>query len=177
MPAPVAGPGSPYRVGLGQDRHPFGPGEPLRLGGVEIPGAPRLHGHSDGDVVLHAIADAVLGAAGHGDLGRLAPADARTPRGIASSELLARAVEHVQAAGWAPAGVDVTITGARPRLGTHLDAMRDQVASLLGLGPDCVSIKASTGNLQGPEGEGRAIAAEAIITLARREPVAGGSGR
>ncbi|MBI3750209.1 MAG: 2-C-methyl-D-erythritol 2,4-cyclodiphosphate synthase [Chloroflexi bacterium] len=154
-----------HRTGLGHDRHPFGPGEPLRLGGIEIAGAPRLHGHSDGDVVLHAIADALLGATGLGDLGRLAPADARTPRGIASRDLLALALERVRVAGWSPGSVDVTITGARPRLAGHLDAMRDAVGSALALTPDRVSIKASSGNLQGPEGEGRAIAAEAIATL------------
>ncbi|MBI3749578.1 MAG: 2-C-methyl-D-erythritol 4-phosphate cytidylyltransferase, partial [Chloroflexi bacterium] len=76
------------RIGIGHDSHPFGPGMPLALGGVEIPAAPRLHGHSDGDVALHAVADALLGAAGLGDLGRLFPADARTPAGIASTELL-----------------------------------------------------------------------------------------
>ena len=76
------------RIGFGEDAHPFGPGAPLALGGIEVPGAPRLHGHSDGDVVLHAVADALLGAAGLGDLGRLYPADATTPRGIASAELL-----------------------------------------------------------------------------------------
>lgn len=156
---------APHRAGLGHDRHPFGPGEPLRLGGIEIAGAPRLHGHSDGDVVLHAIADALLGATGLGDLGRLAPADARTPRGIASRDLLALAVARVRAAGWLPDGVDVTITGARPRLSGHLDAMRAAVAAVLDLPAHRVSIKASTGNLQGPEGEGRAIAAEAIATL------------
>lgn len=135
------------------------------LGGVAIAGAPRLHGHSDGDVVLHAIADAILGGAGLGDLGRLAPPDDRTPRGVASGDLLGRAVAMVTAAGWSAAAVDVTITGARPRLGQHLDAMRDRVAILLGVAASEVSIKASTGNFQGPEGEGRAIAAEAIATL------------
>lgn len=161
----LTAPNASHRTGLGHDRHPFGPGEPLRLGGIEIAGAPRLHGHSDGDVVFHAIADAVLGATGLGDLGRLAPADARTPRGIASGELLALAVQRVGDAGWRPSGIDVTITGARPRLAGHLDAMRDAVAIALALSADRVSIKASTGNLQGPEGEGRAIAAEAIATL------------
>jgi len=175
VPAEAVAPGE-QRIGLGQDRHPFGPGEPLRLGGVEIRGAPRLHGHSDGDVVLHAVADAILGAAALGDLGRLAPADARTPRGIASAELLTRALANVEAAGWTPSSLDVTITGARPHLGAHLDAIRDQVALLLGVSPDRVSIKASTGNLQGPEGEGRAIAADAIATLGPRRAAARGGG-
>ena len=163
--SPLVPGAAPHRSGLGHDRHPFGPGAPLRLGGLEIAGAPRLHGHSDGDVVLHAIADALLGATGLGDLGRLAPADGRTPRGIASTDLLALALARVRDAGWQPAAVDVTITGARPRLADHLDAMRATVAAALALPADRISIKASTGNLQGPEGEGRAIAAEAIATL------------
>ena len=85
------------RVGFGHDSHPFGPETGLLLGGIEIPGAPRLVGHSDGDVVLHAVADALLGAAGLGDLGRLFPADARTPRGIASEALLREAMARVSA--------------------------------------------------------------------------------
>ncbi len=159
------GPVPAPRTGLGRDRHPFGPEAPLRLGGLEIAGAPRLHGHSDGDVVLHAVADALLGAAGLGDLGRLAPADARTPRGVDSAALLGTALARVRDQGWCPAGVDVVIVGARPRLGGHLDAMRERLATLIGLPVGRVSVKASTGNLQGPEGEGRAISAEAIVTL------------
>ena len=112
----VAGARGP-RVGIGHDSHPFGPGTPLALGGIVIDGAPRLYGHSDGDVVLHALADALLGAAGLGDLGRLFPADGRTPRGIASTELLAEVRGRVEAAGWRPAAVDLTIVAARPRLG------------------------------------------------------------
>jgi 2-C-methyl-D-erythritol 2,4-cyclodiphosphate synthase len=153
------------RIGLGRDRHPFGPGEPLRLGGVEIAGAPRLHGHSDGDVVLHAVADALLGAAGLGDLGRLAPADDRTTRGIGSAHLLEAALARLATAGWRPAGLDLVIVGARPRLSDQLDAIRDRLAALLGVAPELVSAKASTGNLQGPEGEGRAIAAHVVATL------------
>ena len=89
------------RVGFGHDSHPFGPGSPLRLGGVSIPGAPALAGHSDGDVVLHAVADALLGAAGMGDLGRLFPSDERTPRAVDSALLLRDVVERLAAAGCA----------------------------------------------------------------------------
>ena len=155
------------RTGIGHDSHPFGPGTPLMLGGSEIPGAPRLHGHSDGDVVLHAIADALLGASGLGDLGRLFPADARTPRGIASSELL-RAVRHqLSEAGWRPASVDVTVIAARPRLVDHLDAMRAAIGELLGLDIAAVSVKASSGNLDGADGAGRTISAVAIAMVGR----------
>jgi 2-C-methyl-D-erythritol 2,4-cyclodiphosphate synthase len=153
------------RIGFGHDSHPFGPGTGLRLGGIEIPGAPKLAGHSDGDVVLHAVADALLGAAGLGDLGRLFPADARTPKGIDSTAMLAEVVARVAAAGLAPAGVDVTVIGARPKLGPRLDAMRDAIASVLALGPGTVNVKASTGNLAGDEGAGRSISARAIATL------------
>lgn len=157
--------GDGLRVGIGRDRHPFGPGEPLRLGGVEIAGAPRLHGHSDGDVLLHAVADALLGGAALGDLGRLAPADDRTPKGIASDRLVARAREQLSGAGWRAVAIDATLMGARPRLRGHLEDIAANVAALLQLEPSRVSVKASTGNLQGPEGEGRAIAAEVIATL------------
>jgi len=153
------------RVGFGHDSHPFGPGAPLRLGGIVIDGAPELAGHSDGDVAVHAVADALLGAAGMGDLGRLFPADARTPRGIASDELLRSVVGRLDAAGLRPATVDLTIIGARPRLGTRLDAMRAAIAALLGVDDRSVNVKASSGNLAGDEGAGRAISARAVVTL------------
>jgi 2-C-methyl-D-erythritol 4-phosphate cytidylyltransferase/2-C-methyl-D-erythritol 2,4-cyclodiphosphate synthase len=160
-----AAPAGAIRVGFGTDSHPFGPGGPLVLGGIELAGAPRLHGHSDGDVVLHAVADALLGATGLGDLGRLFPADARTPRGIASTELLRDVVGRVRGAGFRPASVDVTIVAARPRLAGGLDPMRDALTGLLGLGPGAVGVKASTGNLAGMEGAGRGITAHAAVTV------------
>jgi 2-C-methyl-D-erythritol 4-phosphate cytidylyltransferase/2-C-methyl-D-erythritol 2,4-cyclodiphosphate synthase len=155
------------RTGIGHDSHPFGPDSPLLLGGVEIGGAPRLYGHSDGDVVLHAVADALLGASGLGDLGRLFPADHRTPRGIASSELLRAVRDRLTEAGWRPTSVDVTVIAARPRLGAHLDSMRAAIGDLLGLDPSSVNVKASTGNLDGPEGAGRSISAVAIAMVVR----------
>jgi 2-C-methyl-D-erythritol 4-phosphate cytidylyltransferase/2-C-methyl-D-erythritol 2,4-cyclodiphosphate synthase len=157
--------GGSSRVGIGSDSHPFGPGEPLRLGGIEIGGAPRLFGHSDGDVALHAIADALLGAAALGDLGRLFPSDRRTPRGVASAELLSEVVERLATAAWRPASVDVTIIGARPRLGDRLAEMRHAIALLLALHPSLVSVKASSGNLSGDEGAGRSMSARAVATI------------
>jgi 2-C-methyl-D-erythritol 2,4-cyclodiphosphate synthase len=154
------------RVGMGSDSHPFGPGEPLRLGGIEIAGAPSLYGHSDGDVALHAVADALLGAAALGDLGRLFPADRRTPRGISSRELLAEVVERLSVAGWRPASMDLTITGSRPRLADVLESMRASVAAILGLPVEQVGVKASTGNLDGAEGAGRVLSATAVATIA-----------
>lgn len=156
------------RVGQGLDSHPFGPGEPLCLGGIEILGAPRLYGHSDGDVALHAIADGLLGAAALGDLGRLFPADRRTERGVSSRALLIEVVSRLAEAGWDVAAVDLTITGARPRLSAHLDGMRDVIATLLGVPATAVGVKASTGNLDGGTGAGRAIAASATVTIVGR---------
>jgi 2-C-methyl-D-erythritol 4-phosphate cytidylyltransferase/2-C-methyl-D-erythritol 2,4-cyclodiphosphate synthase len=164
--AALTGPSTP-RTGIGHDSHPFGPEMSLALGGIEIAAAPRLAGHSDGDVVLHAIADALLGAAALGDLGRLFPADARTPRGVASTALLAEVRRRLEGAGWRPANVDVTVIAGRPRLASHLDPMRDAIAELLGLGRAAVSVKASSGNLEGPEAAGRSISALAVATVER----------
>jgi 2-C-methyl-D-erythritol 4-phosphate cytidylyltransferase / 2-C-methyl-D-erythritol 2,4-cyclodiphosphate synthase len=153
------------RIGFGHDSHPFGPGTGLRLGGIEIPGAPRLAGHSDGDVVLHAVADALLGAAGLGDLGRLFPADARTPRGIASTELLAEVGRRLADTGLRPGSIDIVVIGARPKLGARLDLMRAAIAGVLGMDEGTVNVKASSGNLAGDEGAGRSIAARAVAIV------------
>lgn len=160
--------GLAVRPGLGRDSHPFGPGLGLRLGGVEFPAAPRLHGHSDGDVVLHAVADGILGGAGLGDLGRVFPAGPSTPAGIDSRLLVGEAVARAAAAGWRPASLDLTIVGARPRLAPRLDEIAASVAGLLGLRTGLVNVKGSTGNLAGMEGAGRGISALAIVML---EPV------
>jgi 2-C-methyl-D-erythritol 4-phosphate cytidylyltransferase/2-C-methyl-D-erythritol 2,4-cyclodiphosphate synthase len=156
------------RVGFGDDRHAFGPSEPLALGGVEIAGAPRLRGHSDGDVALHAVADALLGAAGLGDLGRIFPAGPATPAGIASADMLRTIVGRLAEAGLRPAGVDLTIVAARPRLSGQLDAMRAAIAAIVGLPIERVNVKASTGNLTGLEGAGRGIAARSVAVI---EPI------
>ena len=161
----LGGTGAQTRSGLGHDQHPFGPGEPLRLGGIEITGAPRLYGHSDGDVALHAVAEALLGAAGLRDLGQMFPAGPTTPAGVASRDLLQAALERHHDGGRRPVTIDLTIVAARPRLASHLDAMRDGLARQLGIDRDCVSVKASTGNLGGEEGAGRAISALALATV------------
>lgn len=157
------------RTGFGSDGHAFGPGDGLRLGGVEIPGAPRLFGHSDGDAALHAIAGALLGAVALGDLGGLHPADARTPRGVASTDLLRDVRRHLAEAGWAPLAVDLTIRGARPWIQSSMPAMRAAIADLLGIEVEAVSVKAATGNLSGDAGAGRTIEAQALATVGRRE--------
>jgi 2-C-methyl-D-erythritol 4-phosphate cytidylyltransferase/2-C-methyl-D-erythritol 2,4-cyclodiphosphate synthase len=157
--------GRGMRTALGQDQHPFGPGEPLALGGLVFAGAPRLHGHSDGDVALHAVADALLGAARLGDLGRLFPADATTPSGIASERLLDEVVNRLRGAGLRAASVDLTISGARPRLASRLDEMQGRIAGILGMPIGAVSVKATTGNLDGMEGAGRGMSAQAIVIV------------
>ncbi len=167
--AGTAGARGAFRIGNGVDVHPFGPALGLRLGGIEIADAPRLHGHSDGDVVLHALCDALLGAAGLPDLGRAFPASDPATRGIDSANLLTAVLGQVAKAGWRPQSVDVTILGARPKLGgRRLDAMADAIAGLLQIGRDQVGVKASTGNLSGDEGAGRVISASASASLVSR---------
>lgn len=155
------------RQGWGSDSHPFGPGDGLRLGGLEIPEAPRLHGHSDGDVVLHALCDALLGAARMGDLGRLFPAGDPRTRGIDSRELVREVVGRLSAAGLRPVSVELAIRGARPRLGgVRLDRIGASVAALLGIAAEGVAVSAATGNLSGDEGAGRVISASALVEVA-----------
>lgn len=155
------------RTGFARDRHTFGPGGPLALGGIELPG-PRLWGHSDGDAALHAVAGALLGAAGLGDLGSLFPADARTPRGVSSAELVRDVVARIGEGGHRPVAIDLAIEAGRPRLADRLAAMRAAVAMLLEIDVALVGMKASTGNLGGDEGAGRAISASALVTIGRR---------
>lgn len=161
--------GGAPRFATGYDSHPFGPADGLRLGGIEIPGAPRLWGHSDGDAALHAICDALLAGAGMGDLGRAFPAGDPATRGIDSRELLRSVVERLAGAGLAATSIDLTITGARPKLGgARLDRMRAVIAGLVGLPLDAVSVKAATGNLAGEEGAGRTISATALAGVVTR---------
>jgi 2-C-methyl-D-erythritol 4-phosphate cytidylyltransferase/2-C-methyl-D-erythritol 2,4-cyclodiphosphate synthase len=157
------------RVGFGSDSHPFGPAMGLALGGLVLDGAPRLHGHSDGDVLLHAIADAVLGAAGLGDLGRIFPAGPETPAGVASDHLLAEVVHGVRSHGFTIETVDCTIVASRPRLAARLPAIGERIAVLLGVDPAAVNVKASTGNLDGMEGAGRGISATAVVVVKAAE--------
>jgi 2-C-methyl-D-erythritol 2,4-cyclodiphosphate synthase len=157
------------RTGFASDVHAFGPGDGLWLGGVEIPAAPRLHGHSDGDAALHAIGGALLGAAGLGDLGTVYPADERTRRGIPSSELVEGIVRRLDEAGWRPLAIDLLISAGRPRIGPSMPAMRERIAAILGVPASDVNVKASTGNLSGDVGAGRVISAQAFATVARTD--------
>lgn len=161
--------GTYMRFGLGQDTHGFGPGMGLALGGIVIDDAPRLFGHSDGDVILHALATAVLAAVGMGDLGRLFPASDAATKGVASHLLLGEALSQAAGAGWIVASAQVSLVGARPRLGgKRIDSMRARVAELLAVSVDDVAITASTGNLYGPEGAGLAMSATCLVGVHRR---------
>jgi 2-C-methyl-D-erythritol 4-phosphate cytidylyltransferase/2-C-methyl-D-erythritol 2,4-cyclodiphosphate synthase len=160
--------GSESRVGLGQDSHAFGPDLGLWLAGIEIANAPRLYGHSDGDVVLHAIATAILSATSNGDLGRLFP-PTDTQTGIASSDLLREALAIAGQSGWVVESAQVSVVGARPKLGgQRLDQMTTKVAELLAVSGDSVAITASTGNLAGDAGAGRVISATALVGVRKR---------
>jgi 2-C-methyl-D-erythritol 4-phosphate cytidylyltransferase/2-C-methyl-D-erythritol 2,4-cyclodiphosphate synthase len=157
------------RIGFGQDSHGFGPDLGLRLAGVTIDDAPRLHGHSDGDVVMHAAATAVLSAVGLGDVGRLSPSSDPSTKGIDSAQLLGEAVRRASDGGWRVGEVQVSLIGARPKLGARrIDAMRESLALVIGIDVADVSIVASTGNLYGPEGAGLVISATCLVVAHRR---------
>ncbi|HEX5391588.1 MAG TPA: 2-C-methyl-D-erythritol 2,4-cyclodiphosphate synthase [Burkholderiaceae bacterium] len=153
------------RVGEGWDVHALVPGRRLVLGGIEIPHSAGLLGHSDADALLHAITDALLGAAGLGDIGSHFPDTDPKFKGADSAVLLAEALRAVQAAGWQLVNVDSTVIAQAPRLAPHRQAMRQRVAAVLGLAPDAVNIKAKTAEKLGPVGQGLAIEARAVVLL------------
>ena len=155
------------RVGQGYDIHRFGPGRKLFLGGIEFPGEEGLLGHSDADVMLHAVADAVLGAAGAGDIGRLFPDTDPAYKDIRSTVLLARVAEVVVELGWRVGNVDVTLVAERPRIAKHAPAMQANVAEALRIAPEQVGVKASTAEGLGPIGEGLGIECYAVALLMR----------
>ena len=155
------------RIGLGFDSHRTAPGRRLVLGGIEVPSPFGLVGHSDGDVVLHAVIDALLGAAGLPDIGELFPDNDPQYRDIDSRTLLRDALRHVEERGWTPVNLDLTIHAEQPRLRDHKPAIRDLLASLLGLEPDAVAVKAKTGEGVGPIGRGEALACHVVVGLAK----------
>lgn len=155
------------RVGEGWDVHALVEGRKLILGGVEIPYERGLLGHSDADALLHAITDALLGAAGLGDIGRHFPDTDPKFKGADSGVLLAEAAARVRAQGWQIANVDSTIVAQAPKMAPHIAAMRERIAAVLGLGADQVNVKAKTAEKMGPVGEGLSIEARAIVLLAR----------
>jgi 2-C-methyl-D-erythritol 2,4-cyclodiphosphate synthase len=158
---------SDLRIGLGIDAHAFGEGVPLVLGGVAIDHPRGLVGHSDGDVIAHALTDAVLGAAGLGDIGALFPSDDETYRGADSLVLLAEAYARVREAGFSLVNADCVLVGQEPRIALHRDEMRRSLAGALGTSPDRVNVRATTTDHLGFTGRGEGLAAEAVALLER----------
>ncbi len=155
------------RVGEGWDVHALVEGRPLILGGITIPYERGLLGHSDADALLHAITDALFGAAGLGDIGHHFPdTDARF-KGADSGVLLAEAAARVRDQGWQIGNVDSTIIAQAPKMAPHIAAMRERIAALLGLAVDQVNVKAKTAEKLGPVGQGLSIEARAVVLLAR----------
>jgi 2-C-methyl-D-erythritol 2,4-cyclodiphosphate synthase len=154
-----------YRVGLGIDSHRLVENRPLILGGLSIPFSRGLDGHSDADCVLHALTDALLGAVGLGDIGELFPDTDPQWKGADSKRFLLEAVARLNALGWVPVNVDLTIQAERPKLSPYKPALRKSVADLLGLAEAEVNIKAKTGESVGHIGRGEAIACQAAVLI------------
>ena len=157
------------RVGEGWDIHVLEAGRPLVLGGVNIPHPYGLAGHSDADALLHAITDALLGAAALGDIGRHFPDTDPSFAGSDSHRLLAEAVRRVRVAGWEVVNVDSTIVAQAPKMAPHIEAMRERIAHALAIPVERTSVKAKTAEKLGPVGEGRAIETRAVCLLVRRD--------
>ncbi|HEX2545155.1 MAG TPA: 2-C-methyl-D-erythritol 2,4-cyclodiphosphate synthase [Ramlibacter sp.] len=155
------------RIGEGWDTHALVPGRPLVLGGVTIPYERGLLGHSDADALLHAITDALFGAAGLGDIGRHFPDTDERFRGADSVALLREAVARVSARGWTILNVDSTIVAQAPKLAPHIGAMQARVADALGVAAGQVNVKAKTAEKLGPVGMGQSIEARAVVLLTR----------
>jgi len=155
------------RVGEGWDVHALVPGRPLIIGGVHIPHPMGLLGHSDADVLLHAITDALLGAAALGDIGRHFPDTDERFKGADSSTLLLEVARRVRAAGFEIGNIDSTVIAQAPKLATHIPAMQQGIAATLGLLPSQVNVKAKTAEKLGPVGQGLSIEARAVALLFR----------
>ena len=156
-----------YRVGMGFDAHALEDGVPLVLGGVRIEHPRGLAGHSDGDVLAHALTDAVLGAAGMEDIGALFSSDDASLAGADSVDLLRKAWLSVRSAGWQLVNADVVLIGQEPRLAPHRDAMRARLADALDVEPDRVAVRATTTDGLGFTGRGEGLAAQAVALLRR----------
>ncbi len=156
---------TPFRIGEGWDTHALVPGRKLILGGVHIPFDKGLLGHSDADALLHAITDALLGAAALGDIGRHFPDTDAQFKGADSIALLTEAARRVRAAGYQIGNVDSTIIAQAPKLATHIPAMCERIAAALGVAVSQVNVKAKTAEKMGPVGEGLSIEARAAVLL------------
>ncbi len=157
-----------FRVGTGFDVHRLVPGRPCVLGGIELPHPAGPDGHSDGDAVLHAVTDALLGAAGMDDIGTLFPPDDERWRDADSGELLGMALEVVRNAGWRVVNVDVVVATEGPRIAPHRSAMRTRMAQLLRVGPERVNVKGKTLEGMGALAGGAGVAVQAVCLLAER---------
>jgi 2-C-methyl-D-erythritol 2,4-cyclodiphosphate synthase len=156
------------RVGLGYDIHPLVAGRPCVLGGVNIPSAVGPDGHSDADVLLHAVADAILGAAGLRDIGHYFPNTDAAIKGLDSALIVKKAVAEAQAnGGWMVGNVDVVLIGERPKVMAHIEAMKASVAGIIGISPSQVGIKATTNEGMDSIGQGKALAVQAICLVFR----------
>ena len=168
MSAATTTPSIPFRIGEGWDVHALVPGRPLIIGGVTIPHTAGLLGHSDADVLLHAITDALLGAAALGDIGRHFPDTDPRFKGSDSIELLTEVARRVREAGFEIGNVDSTVVAQAPKLGPHIPAMCARIAQALDLSVDAVNVKAKTAEKLGPVGQGLSIEARAVALLVRR---------
>jgi len=157
-----------FRVGLGHDTHSLAPGNALLVGGIRIEHDRQALGHSDADVLLHAITDALLGAAGLGDIGEMFPDTDPANRGLDSADMLAAAVARMTAAGWQIVNLDCVIFAQRPKILPYRTAMRERIAAILSVDLSVVWLKAKTGEGLGPIGEEQAIAAECVVLIQRR---------
>jgi 2-C-methyl-D-erythritol 2,4-cyclodiphosphate synthase len=157
-----------FRVGLGYDIHPLVAGRPCILGGVNIPSPVGPDGHSDADVLLHAVADAILGAAGLRDIGHYFPNTDATLKGLDSAVIVQKAVAEAKAqGGWMVGNVDIVIIGERPKVMAHVEAMKAKVAEIIGISPAQVGIKATTNEGMDSIGQGKALAVQAICLISK----------
>ncbi|MEY3392725.1 MAG: hypothetical protein RLZZ322_1574 [Verrucomicrobiota bacterium] len=157
-----------FRVGLGYDIHPLVAGRPCVLGGVNIPSPVGPEGHSDADVLLHAVADAILGAAGLRDIGHYFPNTDASLKGLDSAVIVKKAVAEAKAnGGWIVGNVDVVIIGERPKVMAHVEAMKAKVAEIIGITPAQVGIKATTNEGMDSIGQGKALAVQAICLISK----------
>ena len=169
MTRPNTSAACPFRVGEGWDVHALVEGRPLILGGVRIPHTHGLAGHSDADALLHAITDAILGAAALGDIGRMFPDTDAQWKGADSAMLLAEAARRVAEAGWSIVNIDSTIVAQAPKLAPHMGAIVARIADVLGLEVHQVNVKAKTAERLGPVGQGQCIEARAAALLCRKD--------
>ena len=155
------------RVGIGHDTHRLREGGPLRLGGIDIPYSREAVGYSDADVLIHAIVDALLGAAALGDVGQMFPDTDPVNRGRDSTEMLEATRDAIAAIGWEVGNIDCIVFAQRPRLLPHKQAIRSRIADILRIDPECVGLKGKTGEGVGPVGREEAIVAQCVALLVK----------